>query len=351
MRVSYVTQTGDGLGVAQRIQSDGHSLQFVNLSKSDLLGKGIFPTVRNLRSADCEMLVMDGVGHGKVVEQLAARMKVLGSYAIGDIISTNKLYARRVMKSLDLPTLKPPFKDCEKIVCGAWWDGFALHYPFAAMQTDKFLAGDLGCDVSSGDCVTFPLPTHSPLFKCLAKTKRFLKTSSYRGSVFLLFLLKEGFVCVDDVSICFKHPLVSCFFVLTGFKPAKFFASLFSGIDIEKYEYRNKYAIAITLSVPPYPHARNGHKRPIPVDGVVQANAKHIWMSDVCVDGEGKLFTAGTSGRVLTATASGKDVRECRRRAYITLDNIHVDNKQYRIDIGTQWWETKLKKIKGWGYI
>lgn len=351
MRVSYVTQTGDGLGVAQRMQDDGHSLQLVNLSKSDILGKGIFPTARNIRSADCEMLVMDGVGYGKIADQLTVRMKVFGSCSIGDTLTTNKPYAQQVMSSLGLPTLKPLSGDCERLVCGAWWDGFAFHYPFAAMQTDKFMAGELGQTVSSGDSVLFPLPTHSPLFKFLAKTKRFLKTSSYRGTVFLTFLLKESFVCVDDVSICFKHPLVSCFFVLTGFKPTKFFSSLHTGIDVAKYEYRNKYAIGITLSVPPYPHARNGHKRPSSIGGVVQANAKHIWMSDVCVDGEGKLFTAGASGRVLVATARGKDMRECRRRAYITLNNIHVDDKQYRIDIGTLWWENKLQKIKDWGYV
>jgi len=60
--------------------------------------------------------------------------------------------------------------------------------------------------------------------------------------------------------------------------------------------------------------------------------------------------SAGVAGDVATATARGRSVEECRRRAYRTIDNLIIPQGQWRTDIGTRV-DKDEKQLKMWGWL
>ncbi|KKU80749.1 MAG: hypothetical protein UY09_C0054G0001, partial [Parcubacteria group bacterium GW2011_GWA2_47_8] len=65
---------------------------------------------------------------------------------------------------------------------------------------------------------------------------------------------------------------------------------------------------------------------------------------------EGDYRIAGGSGYTLVITGSGTTVDDARRIAYNRIDNIILQNKFYRTDIGTRW-SNDSDKLRTWGYL
>ncbi|MBU2249795.1 MAG: hypothetical protein KKD77_23815, partial [Gammaproteobacteria bacterium] len=68
------------------------------------------------------------------------------------------------------------------------------------------------------------------------------------------------------------------------------------------------------------------------IEGLNEENLKHIHLYNVSKDLAGNYYSWG--GTVLKVTARGRSIKEARRRVYRTLKNIHIDDIQYRTDIG-----------------
>jgi len=66
--------------------------------------------------------------------------------------------------------------------------------------------------------------------------------------------------------------------------------------------------------------------------GLNEESLKHIHLYNVSKDLAGNYYSWG--GTVLKVCARGRNVKEARRRVYRTLNNIDLEDKQYRTDIG-----------------
>jgi phosphoribosylamine--glycine ligase len=94
-------------------------------------------------------------------------------------------------------------------------------------------------------------------------------------------------------------------------------------------------ALCVVLAAAGYPGA---YPKGMPITGLDAAEA--------LFPGRVKVFQAGTAisgdtlvaagGRVLGVTALGGDLAEAQTRAYAALDKIHMDNSQFRRDIGAR---------------
>ncbi len=94
-------------------------------------------------------------------------------------------------------------------------------------------------------------------------------------------------------------------------------------------EFKHGWALSITLAVLPFP-MRIAYHETVEVIGLNKYNLKHITMYNLKEDGH-KYVGIGHLGDV---TAHGESVREARRRAYRTIDNLEIKGLMYRRDIG-----------------
>ena len=118
-------------------------------------------------------------------------------------------------------------------------------------------------------------------------------------------------------------------------------------------DIRDDYAIAVRLSVPPYP--MKGKEDLDILQGVQFLDIKkgaerHTYLSDVMMNGSSPVC-AGVDGVLGCVTARGDQIQEVRRRAYRTARNIIIHGDvQYRKDIGAGV-ERKIEKLKTWGWL
>ncbi|MCL6441754.1 MAG: hypothetical protein K6T27_09720, partial [Thermoleophilum sp.] len=115
--------------------------------------------------------------------------------------------------------------------------------------------------------------------------------------------------------------------------------------------FQDNYGIAVRLTVPPYPSEKEVERwAGAQVLDVPKEAMRHVWLTDVARKGDAYVL-AGVHGVIGCVTARGSSVRECRRRAYRTINNIVIHGDvQYRSDIGADV-EENIAKLKEWGWL
>lgn len=97
------------------------------------------------------------------------------------------------------------------------------------------------------------------------------------------------------------------------------------------------YVVGVKLTAPPFPYRRPGLSLDVlSVGGIDDGNIKHIYPCGLFTrNGQvNDYLLAPDYGNAMFVTARGRTLKEARRRAYRTLDNIKIEGKQYRIDVG-----------------
>jgi phosphoribosylamine-glycine ligase len=121
--------------------------------------------------------------------------------------------------------------------------------------------------------------------------------------------------------------------------------------------FREEYAIAVRLSMPPYPFGDIPELKHyfkmyegVQVLQVPKEAERHIHYYDV-QSISGKMCMAGIDGALGCVTARGATIRECQRRVYRTIKNIVISKDvQYRSDIGSDW-QKDIDQLKEWGWL
>jgi len=116
-------------------------------------------------------------------------------------------------------------------------------------------------------------------------------------------------------------------------------------------KFFNDYAIAVRMSMPPYPIEDGFVKQlsGVQVLDIPEGARTHLMLADVMMENSHEVM-AGVDGVIGCVTARGSSVQEARRRAYRTIDNIVIHGDvQYRKDIGAGV-ETAVEtlKVQGW---
>lgn len=116
-------------------------------------------------------------------------------------------------------------------------------------------------------------------------------------------------------------------------------------------KHHSDYAIAVRLSMPPYPNHEEVEKlKGFQVMSIQSGARRHLFLSDVMLK-DGVETLAGVDGVIGCATARGEEIHELRRRVYRTIDRnvIHPD-VQYRKDIGAGV-DRKVGDLVMWGWL
>jgi phosphoribosylamine--glycine ligase len=115
--------------------------------------------------------------------------------------------------------------------------------------------------------------------------------------------------------------------------------------DIEKVQpkWTEDYAIGVVIASKGYP---DRYEKGYEISGIEEAEKE----ADVVVfhagteEKDGKIITNG--GRVLTVTATGKDINQAREKVYKAVEKIHFEGAFYRKDIGFK----EVSRFKGIRY-
>lgn len=404
---------GDGLGIAQKLKEEGNDVDlFIKNPNMPFAGKGIVQRINSWRPhiARAELVICDMVGFGKYEDTFRKLGKVfIGCNKFADMIELDREKGIEVFNKFNINVpetyffdspeeargiadiweesgfvVKPSgnldtaktficrhpdiFRWClstlpsgtklivQKIVDGieisteGWFNGRDWIRPFNhTFEEKKFMQGDKGPNTGCMGNLVIGTEGNRLTRETIEKISPLLKKIGYRGPVdincivdanelyALEFTPRFGYDAIEALMEGLQEPVTDLMFeTAAGMKK-----------DMMLSE---DYLIAVRASVPPYPHAEaEGEKRGMPIIGLNAESMKHIYLTDAYLD-DGEYKYAGSDGVVLKATAHGRDISEARNRVYRTLNNLVIQDMQFRQDIGSRV-SNDIRMLKEWGWL
>jgi len=233
-----------------------------------------------------------------------------------------------------------------------WFNGEEWVLPFNhTFEKKRFMEGDKGPNTGCMGNLVWPTEGDKLINETLLPLKPLLKKMDYIGPLdvnciitekeayFLEFTSRFGYDAIQAWSELLKEPIFEFLYWITiG--------------QAKEVPHSNEQAIAVRLSLPPWPNFEGTEKlKGIQFLDIPEEAERHVWLSDVQKDKEGTLVCSGVDGVLGCVTARGTSVRECQRRVYRTIKNIIIHpDVQYRSDIGEKV-DEKRNQLKSWGWI
>lgn len=313
------------------------------------LGVLIPETLQCRNAAEAKKVALENWGEGWVVKpdgnQSTAKTRVvkekeLWDYSLHDV--SGSLIIQRIIDGVEVST-------------EGWFNGRDFIRPFNhTFEEKKFLNDNLGPATGCMGNVVLAASSNKLTRQTIEKLKPFLSTISYRGPVDINCIVNEsgayaleitarmGYDAVEALLEGLRQPVIDLFFETANG-------------SMKEMQLTSETMMAVRLSIPPWPSAKPKEiDHGEPVLGLDPAVLKHFAATDLYKEG-GKFYTAGGDGVLGKATATGRadggDItREASRRVYRTLENIKVDGKQYRTDVGSRV-NKDWAKLKSWGWV
>jgi len=365
MNILFISSSGEGISVAERLSEEGHLPTLHNTSKSNA-GVGIVDTTTTtlpLKNRDDEpikrnintilkqtvpdLVVIDNTGHGKVADYIISEnYSLIGGCRWADLAYKDRDYASQLMGMCGMRLLGNEVNGVVVDV-GGWWNGFSIHAPHWVILDTRFMNGNAGSMIECAGATVKVIDRNSPLVKeTVLKLEDLLKKTKYRGPIYVRALVTQTRICAVALKAGFLYDAIFSFIELYKGNLTRFLWSVATGLE-NFAEFRRMYAISVRLSIPPYPNS--GSQTHNIIGGVNTHNLRHLWWNDVEKNGE-TYMSAASTGLLGAVTARGADITECRRRVYRTISNLSVADLQYRTDIGVKVNEAE-RQLRSWGHL
>ena len=326
MRILIISSKGRGLGVAYKLQQEGHEVVLKISDPYANVGNGIVPrshgSIRQILDKKIDYVLVFGFQFGDLSAYLMSKgYPVIGDSPFSEIMETNDEY-RQMTEGLLQQEKENPLEGF--VQCG-WFTGksFLPNFYQGRVHQRQF-PGEIGAYVPSSGASLLQVAGHpSGLTRAI---ERPLRSSKYVGPV----IVHGGKLS------CYFHPgIAECMLVMLRQPLGEFFHLL--GEGKARITKNKDWAVAIQISVPPYPN----HKIARQAKGIgllgssweTSEGLKYLWMEDVMREGD-TFFCAGTSGCLGYVSAHGRTLKETRRRAIRSIERMDVANIQFRSDIG-----------------
>lgn len=414
VRILMLSQSGDGLGLAHRLVSEGHKVDvFIRESQYKMAGVGIVDRVPSWRPhlAKADLVVADMVGFGNYEATIKeAKKPLIGCSPLMDVAELDRQRGINLLvrAGIDIPetfSFKGPkqardilkvWKDpgyvikpsgnistaktsvarfpelyehalglleeaqpliVQRIVEGVevstegWWNGRNWVFPFNhTFEEKRFMNEGLGPNTG---CM-------GNIVVAARKVNKLVGATVLRLEGFLKQTNYRGPIDVNSIvtadkayalEITARFGYDALEAVMEGLQEPVTDLIFETAVGIKKeMRITNGYMIAVRLSVPPWPHDEPAKEE---AGQPILGLNEHNLKHVYLTDvykKNNKYFYAAGDGTVLKATADGASVREARRRVYRTLGGIQIGGKQYRTDIGERV-EGDMAKLKEWGWL
>jgi len=277
MQIILLSENSEGLSIANKLTSEGHTVNCF-IKGNGLSGSGLINLIPSWRPL---------VGKSNLV--------------IASKPGFNSIYTLLTQWSIPTIGFTSPFEAVQDQYLTGWFNGSDWIKPlFKVWKYKELLTGGLGPRTECMGVVT------RPTSETLDELIPMLRKEGFTGPV-------NGFDYdfIEAFMEGLREPMTDLIFeTVQGIKKE---------INVSK-----DWLIAVRLTVP-----RSSINTEI--KGLTKENLKHLYLVDVRKEDD-KYFCSGET--VLKATARGRTPEEARKRVYRTLDNLKIQNKQYRLDIG-----------------
>lgn len=311
MKFTIISELDEGLGLAVRLQDEGHTVTMVVVSRGRVtVGKGLVKdrwtghgldeegVVDALRSFDSNIFV---VTHPRL-KDIAASLRKGGTRVVGPFESVGETTG------------------FEPFTITMMFDGVNVwNDVFLSIRDVKFLPGNLGPNTSGEGISTWRIH-RSHLGEFVRNVERNYRQTSYQG----LVVFGEESTNIDVLYTIFelsRRPLGE---IIVGLAHG---TRITLGCGVS--------ACAARMSLPPWPYGSRVLTEGRQLD-VEPPALKHIWLQNVYKD-DGGLKVANGSSTVLWASAYGSfrldGSSDAPRRVVKTLKNVGLDEKQFRVDV------------------
>ncbi|MEK7562595.1 MAG: phosphoribosylamine--glycine ligase [Patescibacteria group bacterium] len=264
-----------------------------------------------------------------------------------EVLSQNKKTLAKKYKQFQLQK----FVQGVEIAVGAFFNGSDFIYPININFEHKNLfPGDIGPYTSEMGTLMYWSGANTIFKTTLEKIKEPLKESKYVGYVDINCIANGRGIYPLEFTCRFGYPHISIAMEGVLSQWGEFLYRIAKG---EQPELKTKkgFQIGIVVAVPPFPY---DDKKAFEIYRDLsitfkKPNLEGVHLGDIkLVDNIWHL--AGDSGYALIVTGWGFTVAEARKMAYNRIENIILQNKFYRTDIGIRW-NSDSDKLQSWGYL
>lgn len=238
-----------------------------------------------------------------------------------------------------------------EVAVGAFFNGSEFIQPINVnFEHKKLFPGEIGPSTLEMGTLMYWSEPNKIFSSTLEKLKPALIECGYVGYIDINCIANNNAVYPLEVTARFGYPTISI--QLEGIlnPVGEWLAKL---ARRETFELRTKkgFQVGIVVAVPPFPYEDKREFEIYKDSSIIfkKPNLEGVHLGDIkFVDGDWRL--AGESGYALVVTGSGMTVAEARKMAYNRIENITLQNKFYRTDIGLRW-NTDSDRLQSWGYL
>lgn len=348
MRFLFVSRRGASLSLATKIVHEGHIVHFfVNNRLYEISGKGIIDKAKVGEMHNCDIAIFDEAGMGRYASQIAKSKPVLGSSIFADLFNGDIIYKQRVLAKCGLQLSN---SGGEELYVVGWFNGFNFVRPLHSyFKKTKFMERDLGIETESQGCLLFYHKQNKITKTFLTPLLKELKKTGYIGAVNIKVNITEDNLYLKDVSLGFQFD--NTYAALEGLRQDLGETLYRLGFDgIKRIKASQDWLTATRVSIPPYPFEMSEKlSKHTLIGGLNEDNLRHAWLRDVMYK-DGNYFSAGCDGYILSITARGLTPAKAIRRTHRTINNLKIENVQYRRDV-VEGFSERYKKIHKWGWF
>lgn len=305
MRFVLSYTRGSLFSIGNRLRKEGHQVT-----------KGYMTTNGTLLISDVPLDPVQCNGEGIGVSRFAL------------LLTKSKEYQESIKLMSSLNVSDAPMEPSYSMGC--WFNGTDFVYPvFGIVDDDYFMDRDRGYPCIMGSVVKIFREPPKMFMEGMWNLKSCLRGANFRGFI----ILDHVGSLVVGIYPHFRADSIYAILESMQEELGRALVDIFTGGKKNIRCCRYEYAIAVRISVPPYPYSRlpfESFRKDI--KGYCEGNSRHIWLREVDKDEKGKWKIAG--GIIGVVTARGDTIKECRRRAYRTISNLSIEWLQYRQDIG-----------------
>jgi phosphoribosylamine--glycine ligase len=275
---------------------------------------------------------------------------MLDKFCIGDSVFNRTLLEPEYNKTLLVLNDMYVEEGEPNAYISCWFNGIDFVYPAVmSVDTNRLMEGDHGPVVDSmGTTLCTCNPNKRAFTDTFLKVKDTLRKVDYNGMFTMECIFTEDDVKVTRLLPYFQYDLIYAFFEGIQEEIGTALQEIAIGKKKE-FKFPERYAIAVRLSIPPYPYTHIETKQTV-LDGFCDANEKHLWLQNTIRDRHGLVVSNGKYGVICAVTARGCSVQECRRRAYRTIKNLCIEDMQLRRDVGIKAKET-FDMLREWNWM
>ena len=284
--------------------------------------------------------VLKPSGNIETAKTFVCRDKDTYLWALEQYKGSQALIVQRIIKGIEIST-------------EGWFNGTGWVVPFNhTFEEKRFLEGDLGPNTGCMGNVVMSVqrPEKDQLVQNLKRLTPFLRAARFKGPVDLNTIVNENGIFALEVTPRLGYDAIEALDTLLDEPLSEMFMAVAAG-GKSIMNLRPGLAIAVRVSVPPYPHAEaDVRDRGLPVLGV-GPHDENIYFTDVLWDKKQKIMRwAGSDGVLLKVTAKDRKLKVATENAYKRVGELKGLDFQYRRDIGARV-EGDLRALKSMGIL